>query len=207
MNTNKNLTTINLWLNYINVLEAVIILMTYVTYEVCVPNKTEDLNLSAFNLLTGINESKTLTKHISCEYNYKCDGRKCNSNRWWDNDKCRCEGKKHHICEEDYIWKPAICSCEDGKYLASIIDNSVITCDEIIDSDVEAKSYDEERKTILKNIIFETKSFYILLAFLLITIALLIAVSIYCYLIKYKAKQKHLLPFYITNNDLKEVLY
>ena len=33
------------------------------------------------------------------------------------------------------------------------------------------------------------QNFYILLAFLLITIALLIARSIYCYLIKYSAKQ------------------
>ena len=41
----------------------------------------------------------------------------------------------------------------------------------------------------------ETKSFYILLAFILIIIALLIVVIIYCYLIKYKAKQKYLLPF------------
>ena len=41
---------------------------------------------------------------------------------------------------------------------------------------------------------------------LLITITLLIAVSIYSYLIKYKAKQKHLLPFYFRNNKLKEVL-
>ena len=37
---------------------------------------------------------------------------------------------------------------------------------------------------------------YILLAFLLITIALLIAVSVYYYLIKYKVKQKDLLPCY-----------
>ena len=51
-----------------------------------------------------------------------------------------------------------------------------------------------------KNIICETKNFYILLAFLLITIALLIAVSVCCCMIKYKAKQKHLLPFYVTNN-------
>ena len=47
-----------------------------------------------------------------------------------------------------------------------------------------------------KNITCKTKSFYILLTFLLITITLLIAVSIYCYLIKYPAKQKHLLPFH-----------
>ena len=29
--------------------------------KVCVPNKTEDLNLSVFNMITEINESKTLT--------------------------------------------------------------------------------------------------------------------------------------------------
>ena len=33
--------------------------------KLCVPNKTEDLNLNVFNMITGINESKTLTKHIS----------------------------------------------------------------------------------------------------------------------------------------------
>ena len=44
-------------------------------------------------------------------------------------------------------------------------------------------------------IIYVEENFYILLTFLLITIALLRAFSIYCYLIKYRAKQKHLLPF------------
>ena len=48
-----------------------------------------------------------------------------------------------------------------------------------------------------KNIICETKSFYILPA-------LLIAVSIYCYMMKYKTKQKHVLSFYVTNNELKK---
>ena len=44
----------------------------------CVRNKAEDLNLSVFNNITGINESKTLTKHISCKCKCKFDGRKCN---------------------------------------------------------------------------------------------------------------------------------
>ena len=35
--------------------------------KVCIPKKTEDLNLSVFNMIAGINESKTLTKNISCE--------------------------------------------------------------------------------------------------------------------------------------------
>ena len=34
--------------------------------KVCVPNKTEDLKLSVFNMITGINIFKTLTKHTSC---------------------------------------------------------------------------------------------------------------------------------------------
>ena len=81
------------------------------------------------------------------------------------------------------------------------MDDSMITCDEIIK---------EKAKTVTinfneKNAICETKSFYILLASLLITIVLLIAVSFYCYLIKYKAKQRHLLPFQVTNNELKKL--
>ena len=70
-----------------------------------------------------------------------------------------------------------MCSCKDCKCLASFIDDSVITCDEII----------EETKTIkqilIKKVDCQSQNFYFLLAFLLITNALLIAVSIYCYLI------------------------
>ena len=44
--------------------------------KVCVPNKTEDLNLSMFNMITGINESKTLTKYISRECKCRFDGKK-----------------------------------------------------------------------------------------------------------------------------------
>ena len=40
-----------------------------------------------------------------------------------------------YVKKKNYIWNPTTCSCENGKYLASIIDNSVITCDEIIDAE------------------------------------------------------------------------
>ena len=56
-----------------------------------VPNKTEDVNLTVLNMITWVNESKTLTKHTSYECKFKFDGRKCNSNQKWNNDKCRCE--------------------------------------------------------------------------------------------------------------------
>ena len=102
--------------------------------KVCISNQTEDLNLSVLNMIARINKSETLTKQISCEckckFYLKCGWneiqivffKKCNSNQKWNR-------KKHHICEKDYIWNPAACSCNNGKYLASITDNSVITCD------------------------------------------------------------------------------
>ena len=103
-------------------------------------------------------------------------------------------------CKKDDICNPATCSCKNGKYLAIIIDDSVITCDEII----ETAKY-VPTKIVLTN--STSTNFYILLTFLLVTISLLIAVSIYCYLIKYRAKQKHLLPYHITNKSLIEILY
>ena len=73
------------------------------------------------------------------------------------------------------------------------------------EEEAEARQYDEtnfnEKKATCK-----TQNFYILLEFLLITITLLIAVSIYCDLIKYRAKQKHLSPFNFTNNTFKDII-
>ena len=66
-------------------------------------------------MIIGINESKTLSE-CKCKFY----GRSCNSDQWWNNDKCRCECKKRHACKKDYVWNPATCNCENGKYLASI---------------------------------------------------------------------------------------
>ena len=52
--------------------------------RICVTIKIEDVNLKVFNVINWINESNTLVKHISCEF----DGRKCNSRQKWNNDKC-----------------------------------------------------------------------------------------------------------------------
>ena len=39
-------------------------------------------------MITGTNESETVTKHIPCECKCRFDGRKCNSGQWWNNNKC-----------------------------------------------------------------------------------------------------------------------
>ena len=100
-----------------------------------------------------------------------------------------------NVMYKDYVWNPATCNnCENRKYLANIMDYSTTMCDDIIESQVEEANFNEKKAAC------KTQNFYILLAFLLISIALLIAVSIYCYLIKYQAKQKHYhLTSQITN--------
>ena len=50
--------------------------------------------------------------------------------------------KKRNVYEKDYIWNPATCSCENGEYLGSVMNDSAIIYIEIIES------YDEETKTI-----------------------------------------------------------
>ena len=34
---------------------------------------------------------------MQCECNCRFDGKRCNSNQWWNNDKDRCECKTRHI--------------------------------------------------------------------------------------------------------------
>ena len=123
-------------------------------------------------------------------------------NQWWSNDKCRSECKKY-ICEKDDFQNPATCNCENGKYLASIVDDSAIICG-VIESYAKLSLKDDYEQINFKEkeAIWKTKNVYILLVFLLITIILFIAVSIYCYLIKYQ--RKHLWPFHNTNNKLNK---
>ena len=80
-------------------------------------------------------------------------------------------------------------------------------CHEFIepyDEDVETELYDKtnfnENKATSK-----TQIIYILIAFSLVTAALLTAATTHCYLIKYQEKQ--LIRFHHTNNELKEKFY
>ena len=67
MNKDQNFTTIYIQLEAVGWKESgSCIPFNDLPNEVCVPNKTECLNLSVFNMITGINKSKALTKHHMC---------------------------------------------------------------------------------------------------------------------------------------------
>ena len=113
--------------------------------------------------------------------------KKWNSDQCLNNHKCQWECKKRFVCEKDYIWNRDACSCENGQYLVTIMDDSAIMCDEIIDA--EAKLYNLEKKTFPtkfneKKQPLKHKICKFSLTFLLITKVLLRAVNIYCYFLK-----------------------
>ena len=76
------------------------------------------------------------------------------------------------------------------------MDDSAITCDKTIDA--EAKSYDEEAKTVQTN--FNEKNQYN--QYIVVDSCQYL---LFCVL-RYWVKQKHLLPFHNANNKLKQVL-
>ena len=71
-------------------------------------------------------------KHISCGWKCKSNSTICSSNQKWNNKTCQFECKDYRKCKKDYRWNHSTCPCENYKYLKSLADTSVITCDEII---------------------------------------------------------------------------
>ena len=48
------------------------------------------------------------------------------------NDKCKCKCKKYGTCKKGNSWNLSTCICKNNRYLKSIVDDSVIVCNEII---------------------------------------------------------------------------
>ena len=109
------------------------------------------------------------------------------------------------MCKKVHFSNIARYSVANSKYVGSIANSSVIKCDEIINTIKSILIKTVPTKTVPTKI--NSKKVYILHVFLLVTIALLIAVNIFCYLMKYQIKEKHLLPHHVTTNELNEVLY
>ena len=100
---------------------------------VCVPNKTDNLNLSVFNVITRINESTTLTTHLSCQCRCRADGKNVIQINVGITINVNMSVKNDVYLEKDYVWNPSTCNSENGKYVANIMDDSGIICDEIIE--------------------------------------------------------------------------
>ena len=62
--------------------------------KICVSNK-RDKNVKAFNIITEINEAKTMVKDISCDCKCNFNSTTCNSKQKWNNESFQSECKKY----------------------------------------------------------------------------------------------------------------
>ena len=122
-------------------------------------------------MITGINESKTLTKHIHVNVNIN----------WIKQNLIQINGGIIVKIEtvKNIMFGILLHIIVKRKYIGSIIYDSMIMCDEAINSEDKKVNFNEKKS------VFKIQNVYFLLDFLLITIALWIAVIINCYSIKY----------------------
>ena len=85
--------------------------------KICVLSKTKVVNVTVFNMITRINEAKTLIKHIHVTVN---------ANSIVQNMIQIKNGMTMSL--PNYL----TCICKNSRHLKSILDNSVIVCNEII---------------------------------------------------------------------------
>ena len=88
--------------------------------KICFLKKAKGINEKVFNMITNKNEAKAMPKHISCDCKCKFNSTTCTCNNF---ESC-CKYKK------DSSYNRSTCICENSKYLKSIADASVITCNE-----------------------------------------------------------------------------
>ena len=126
------------------------------------------MNVKVFNTIAGINESKSVVKHVSCNCKCKFNGIKYNSKQKWNNEQCQCECKKtsKNICMREIMYRILAYvlvgdkKLEMDQYLnycicrKQVVENLIITC--------EVEMLNATNKTC------STKNLYFLLCLLLL---------------------------------------
>ena len=81
----------------------------------CVPDVVKNFNVKAFNLVSGINETRRIEWHEMCKSKGRLNSSVCNNKQRWNDDKCRCECKEFidkGLCLKGFTWNPSNCECE-----------------------------------------------------------------------------------------------
>ena len=105
----------------------------------------------------------------------------------WNNKTYLCECKSYRKYKNYYIWNASTSTCDNSKYLKSIADTLVISCDEIIYAmDIVSTKMTNDLATSTVSINCHNKKVrynidsYILHTVLLVIILLLLIITIIC---------------------------
>ena len=84
--------------------------------------------------MSGVNETRFLVQHESCECKCGLNESVCNSKQKWDYDECRCECKELNnwgFCEKYYMWNLSACDCgcNKGRRIDDYLDIKNCSCE------------------------------------------------------------------------------
>ena len=134
--------------------------------KLCVPDVVKNINVTVFNLMQRVNETRQITWHETCKCVSRLASAVCNSKQTRNEDKCRCECKEDligkRICDKGFVWNPSNCMCECDKscgvgeyldYKSCVCRNSLVAklVEECISVTDVNKIYNETLHTISSN--------------------------------------------------------
>ena len=83
--------------------------------KMCIPDNIKNLNVTVFNLISRINQTRHIEWHETCKYKFRLDTSVCNNKQRWNHDNCRCACKElinRGACNKVFIWNSSNCECE-----------------------------------------------------------------------------------------------
>ena len=135
--------------------------------KLCVPDVAKSLNVKVFNLVSGTNETRRIEWHETCKCKCRFNSSVCNNKQRWNDDKCRCEGKKlidkidKGICDKGFVWNPSNCECECYKScdFSQYLNYKNCKCKKrLVNKLVERSSYEECTENIEETRLTEKNS-------------------------------------------------
>ena len=95
--------------------------------KLCVPNIIKNVNMTVYNFLMRLNETRNVLWLESCKCVCRLNSSVCNSKQIWNSDTCSCDCNEDFAgimtCNKGYMWNPSTCTCEcdmwckPGQYL------------------------------------------------------------------------------------------
>ena len=140
--------------------------------KLCVPDIFRDMNITVFNLLARINETRKIVWRETCKCICRLTSAICNDRQEWNENKCRYECKEDLVnrlaCARGFMWNPSTCSCKCDRYCETdqyldykncicrkkIIDDLIEQCTSIVDMDIKNNTLSKKNDESSSNIYF-----------------------------------------------------
>ena len=93
----------------------VVVAISIIHAQNCVPDVVKNLNVKVFNIVSGTNETRRIERNEMCKSECRFNSSVCDDKQRWNDDKYMCECKElidKGVCDKGFIWNSSNCECE-----------------------------------------------------------------------------------------------